>query len=94
MAITSRMAKMTVRSTFALDLETVDALDRLARKWQVSKSEALRRMVGVASAVEEVDGATDALAALDKLQELLDLDEEKADAWVRRIRAERVAGSP
>jgi len=88
------MAKMTVRSTFALDPETVDALDRLARKWQVSKSEALRRMVGVASAVEEVDAGTDALAALDQLQGLLGLDEEKADAWVRRIRAQRVAGRP
>ena len=42
MAITSDMAKMTIRSTFALDPETVAALERLADKWEVSKSAALR----------------------------------------------------
>lgn len=94
MAITLSMAKMTVRSTFAMDPETVAGLDRLARRWGVSKSEALRRMVGVASAVEEVDATSDALAALDELQELLGLDDKKAEAWVRRIRAERAAGRP
>ena len=94
MAITWPMAKMTVRSTFALDRETVDSLDRLARRWQVSKSEALRRVVNVASAVEEMDASSDALAALDQLQQLLALDEERAEAWVQRIRAERATGRP
>ena len=88
------MAKVTIRSTFALDPATVDALDRLAREWQVSKSEALRRMVSVAAAVEEVDAAADALSALGDLQELLGLDARKAEAWVRRIRAERESGRP
>jgi predicted transcriptional regulator len=88
------MAKMTVRSTFALDPETVDSLDRLARRWQVSKSEALRRVVNVASAVEEMDASSDALAALDELQQLLALDEERAEAWVQRIRAERATSRP
>jgi hypothetical protein len=88
------MAKMTVRSTFALDRDTVDSLDRLARRWQVSKSEALRRVVNVASAVEEMDASSDALAALDELQQLLALDEERAEAWVQRIRAERSTGRP
>jgi hypothetical protein len=88
------MAKMTVRSTFALDPETVGALGRLAKRWKVSKSEALRRVVRVASAVEEVDANADALAALDELQRLAGLDEKKAEAWVRRIRAERAAGTP
>ena len=88
------MAKMTVRSTFALDRETVDSLDRLARPWQVSKSEALRRVVNVASAVEEMDASSDALAALDELQQLLALDEERAEAWVQRIRAERATSQP
>ena len=39
MAITSGMAKKTIRTTFALDPETVEDLDRLAERWQVSKSE-------------------------------------------------------
>jgi ribbon-helix-helix CopG family protein len=94
MAITSVMAKMTVRSTFALDPETVDSLDRLARLWEVSKSEALRRIVNTASVVEEIDAASDALAALDEVQQLLGLDEDKAEVWIRRIREERVAGRP
>jgi predicted transcriptional regulator len=88
------MAKMTVRSTFALDPETVDSLDRLARLWEVSKSEALRRIVNTASVVEEIDAASDALAALDELERLLGLDEDKAEVWIRRIREERVAGRP
>ena len=94
MAITWDMAKITVRSTYALDPDTVESLDRLARRWSVSKSEALRRIVHAASAVEEVDAASDALAALGELQELLGLDEQKAEAWIRAIRAEREAGRP
>jgi len=88
------MAKMTVRSTFALDPETVGALDRLAHLWEVSKSEALRRIVNTASVVEEIDATSDALAALDELEQLLGLDEDKAEAWIRRIREERAAGRP
>ena len=94
MAITLGMARITVRSTYALDPETVESLDRLARRWSVSKSEALRRIVHVASAVEEVDAASDALAALSELQDLLGLDERRAEVWIREIRAERRAGRP
>lgn len=36
---------MYIRSTFALDEPTVRGLADLARKWRVSKSEALRRAV-------------------------------------------------
>ena len=92
MAIPYYMARMTVRSTFALDPETADSLDRLAKRWQVSKSEALRRAVGAAATVEEADAASDSLNALSELQERLGLDVEKAEAWVRSVRAEREAG--
>jgi predicted transcriptional regulator len=91
MAITSDMAKMTVRSTFALDPETVEALDGLAGRWAVSKSEVLRRVIRIASAVEEVDASSKALAALDELQAQLGLDVEGAEAWVRNVRLERSA---
>ena len=94
MAITSDMAKMTIRSTFALDQETVDALDRLAGKWEMSKSEVLRRIVDAAARVEEVDAAADALLALEEIQERLALTEEQADTWIREIRAEREARGP
>jgi hypothetical protein len=94
MAITSDMAKMTIRSTFSLDRETVAALDQLAARWGVSKSEAFRRIVHAAARVEEVDAAGDALTALDELQERLKLTEEQAQAWIREIRAERGAAGP
>lgn len=94
MAIRLDMAKITVRSTFALDPETVDSLDRLAQHWEVSKSEALRRIVHVAAVVEEKDAAGDALAALDELQQMLGLDGDTAEAWIRQIRVERTAGRP
>ena len=94
MAITSTMAKLTIRSTFALDQETVAALDRLARRWEMSKSEVLRRIVDAAARVEEVDSASDALAALDEVQTRLALTEEQANAWIAEIRAEREARGP
>lgn len=83
-----------MRSTFALDPETVAALDRLAETWGASKSETLRRIVAAAVRVEEVDRTADALAALDELQEQLGLSAEKADAWIREIRREREASRP
>ena len=89
MAITSRMAKKTIRSTFALDPETVAELDRLADKWGVSKSETLRRIIAAAARVEAVDTSADAVAALQELQEKLALTPEKTEAWLREVRALR-----
>ena len=86
------MAKMTIRSTFALDPETVTALDGLAERWGVSKSEVVRRIVHTAAVIAESDAASDALVALDELQERLSLTEEQADAWIREVRSEREAG--
>ena len=94
MAITSHMAKMTVRSTFALDPETVAALDHLAHRWSVSKSEVVRRIVHTAAVIEEADAASDAIAALEELQERLGLTEEQAEEWIREVRAEREAAGP
>ena len=81
-----------MRSTFALDPGTVEALDHLAGRWGVSKSEVLRRVIGIASAVEQADAGSEALAALDELQALLGLDAEAADSWARRVRQERRGG--
>jgi len=92
MAIKSDMAKNTVRSTFALDPETVAALDRLAAKWGMSKSATLRRIIEAAVRVEEVDAAADAVAALEELQNRLALTPEKTEAWLRETRALREWG--
>jgi hypothetical protein len=92
MAILFDMALPRVKSTYSLDLETVRALDDLARRWGVPKSEALRRVIR-AAAETEGGAAGGPLAALDALQESTRLSRAKADAWVRDVRAERDAAS-
>ncbi len=86
------MATMTVRSTYALDVETVRALEEVARRWKVSKSEALRRAIR-AAARQGPGEAPDAVAALDALQQSLKLSPGTARAWDRRVRTERRASS-
>ena len=61
------MATPTIKSTYSLDVESVRALDDLARRWQVSKSEALRRAIRSEASRQPAAGG-DALAALDQLQ--------------------------
>jgi Ribbon-helix-helix protein, copG family len=81
-----------VRSTYALDVETVRALERIAQAWRTSKSEALRRVIR-AAAGEAVPEASDPLRALDGLQRTLGLTRAKARAWARATRDERRASS-
>lgn len=83
---------MTVKSTYALDVETVRTLEEVARRWKVSKSEALRRAIR-AAAQEGRREAPDAVAALETLQQSLKLTSARARAWARRVRAERRASS-
>ena len=80
------MALPLVKTTYAVDLETKRLLDRLAERWEVSKSEALRRAVRQAAGSE---GASERLAALDALQRRLKLSNTAASAWVAVSRAER-----
>lgn len=81
------MATMTVRATYALDPETVRTLERLARQWSVSKSEALRRAIQAAGGRRS--GADEALRALDALQESAKLSGAQADRWASEARAAR-----
>ncbi len=86
------MAITTIRSTYALDVASVRALERLARRWRVSKSEALRRAILGATHLP-ADRHTDALAALDELQSGLALDRDRAKAWADEARRERRASA-
>lgn len=86
------MAITTIRSTYALDVETVQALERIAQRWRVSKSEALRRAIRAAAA-DDRTSANDALEALNRLQRSLKLTPVKARAWARKARTERKAAS-
>ena len=82
------MAVTTIKSTYSLDVESVRALEALAQRWNVSKSEVLRRAIRIA-AREGGRGEGAALGALDRLQS--SLRERKVDVtrWARDLKAER-----
>jgi len=82
------MAITTIRSTYALDVETMQVLERIAHRWKVSKSEALRRAIRAAEG-QKPPATDDALQALDRLQRALRLTPAKAKAWARQARTER-----
>lgn len=86
------MAVTTIKSTYALDVETVRALEGIARRWKVSKSEALRRAIRAAAGKRSHE-RNDAVVALNELQKSLKLSPVKARAWTRRTRTERRASS-
>src|ERR1017187_2828236 len=89
---TEDMATMTVKSTYSLDVETARALADMARRWGVSKSEALRRAIRAARRCP-APGASKALTALDALQRSLGLEPRTVAAWGTKAHAERRAAS-
>lgn len=74
-----------VKSTYVLDVETAARLDRLAREWQVSKSEALRRVIRATPSA----GAPDRVALFRQLQSEVRLNRDTATSWADEVRAER-----
>ena len=86
------MARMTIKSTYSLDVETVHLLEALARQWKVSKSEALRRAIG-AAAKSEGASEKEAIQALNELQRSLRLNRSSAQQWETQVRAERRASA-
>lgn len=87
------MARTSVKATYALDVATVRTLEKMAERWAVSKSEALRRAIHAAAAAEVPDSRQH-IDRLDRLQQVLALSPAKAKAWAGEVRAERRAGSP
>jgi Tfp pilus assembly protein FimT len=92
MAILLSMATPTIKSTYVMDVETSEALERIARRWRVSKSEALRRAIRTA-AEQQPSESGEALRALDRLQRSLKLTPAKTRAWAQAARRERRAAS-
>jgi len=82
------MATHTVKTTYALDVETVRTLEDLARRWNVSKSEALRRAIR-ASSTQALPEHLTATQALDRVQRSLALTARSAAGWAAAVRAER-----
>ena len=82
------MAIPTIKSNYSLDIDTVQTLEKIARRWNVSKSEALRRAIHAAAKISP-RGAGKAIQALGKLQGSLGLNAGSARRWEERVRAER-----
>jgi hypothetical protein len=83
------MATPKIKATYSLDVQTIRAVERAARRWKISKSEVLRR------AVQAIAGkgttARDALATLDALQDAAKLMPTAAERWQTAVRHERAA---
>ena len=86
------MAIITIKSTYSLDLETVRALEALAQRWSVSKSEVLRRAIRLA-ATEDAPNQSTALSALDRLQASVRKRNVDVSRWARDLRNERRAAA-
>ena len=84
------MATTTIKSTYSLDVESVRALEELADRWGVSKSEALRRAIRSEAGRQPARGG-DALAALDQLQASLRARNVDLEQWAREVESERRA---
>lgn len=78
------MAIPKVKATYSLDVETVRALEAMARRLGVSRSEALRRAVMTAAKAQQDPERR--LAALRRLRKRLALTPEKLEAWLRETR--------
>jgi hypothetical protein len=87
------MATQTIKTTYSLDVETVRKLEAMAHRWNVSKSEALRRAIRAAAQQGLTNEGRDALQTLDSLQRSLNLSAEAADQWKKMTRAERQVSS-
>lgn len=86
------MARTSIKSTYALDVDTVRKLERVATRWRVSKSEVLRRAIDVVARDQAV-GAPSPLEALDQLQNSLNITAHRAETWSREVRQERAKSS-
>ena len=72
------------KATYSLDSETLDKLNRLSHRWQVSKTEALRR--AVQRAAEAVPSREERIAALQSLQRWAKVKRIDLEKWKRMIK--------
>jgi hypothetical protein len=86
------MARTSIKSTYALDVETVRKLDRVAARWKVSKSEVLRRAIDAVARDQSAEPPPP-LQALDELQNSVKLTRQRAEKWSREVRNQRAETS-
>ncbi|WP_428276828.1 ribbon-helix-helix protein, CopG family [Candidatus Palauibacter sp.] len=84
------MATTSIKSTYSLDVESVRTLEALARRWNISKSEVLRRAIKTAAA-EDAAREEGPLGALDRLQTVVRERSVDLAAWEHNVAAERRA---
>ena len=84
------MAVTSIKSTYSLDVESIRTLEKLAQRWNVSKSEVLRRAIRIA-AIDGSPGDGAALGAFDRLQASLRSRKINLTPWERDVKAERRA---
>ena len=81
------MAIPRIKATYSLDIDTMRVLERAAKRWGVSKSEALRRAVRAIATT----GGPEPEATLDELQAAAGIATASANRWIRDLRTERQA---
>ena len=77
-----------IKSTYSLDAPALATLQRLAQRWQVSKTEVLRRALRQAAEQEAISPA-ERIAALRSLQREMRAKKINFAAWKKTIRAGR-----
>lgn len=85
------MAIPSTKVTYTLDTPTLRVLERIAARWGVSKSEAVRRAIRAAGTATPDDN--EPTSSLDRLQRAAGVSAAAATAWVRKARAERRSNS-
>ena len=74
------------KATYSLDAASLEKLTRLSRRWQVSKTEVLRRALREAVEREAVPSASERIAAFHQLQRRLKARGIDFEKWKKQIR--------
>ena len=85
------MAVTTIKSTYSLDVESMRTLEKLAQRWNISKSAVLRRAIRIAATDGSPGDDGAARGALDRLQGSLRSRKVDLAQWERDVKAERRA---
>jgi predicted transcriptional regulator len=78
-----------VKSTYSLDHNTLKKLRQLARSWQVSKTEVVRRAISAAAERELPFSSEKRMAAIDAVRKSMRARGVDFEKWKREIRRGR-----
>ncbi len=93
-AILGGMALPRIKSTYSLDVDSVRTLEALSERWNVSKSEVIRRSLRMAAMAGGKSHSELALEALNRLQNTVRSRGVDIDQWLGDVKAERNAAEP